>query len=735
MVHKRICPVCEAGCGLIVSADGRTVTGIEANKNDLFSTGHICAKGLSLAELDADPDRLQTPMIRRNGELVAATYDEAFDLIQRKLTEIRSAHGPNATASYLGNPTAHNVGLIRGAFAFLGALGSTNVFSAATVDQWPKQFASALMFGNGNAIPIPDIERADFLLMLGANPIVSNGSLWMVPGFRDKLRAFKERGGTFVTVDPRLSETARLADKHLGIAPGTDAYLLAALINEMVAQGASLSADYGVSGWDALRNKIGSITTADAAAHTGIAESDIQTLAADLLAAQSPAVYGRVGTTLQRYGTLSSFLIEAINLLAGSLDRVGGAMFSEQPFASRGPEGMPLEYGRYSSRVSGAPEVLGQMPVSVLAEEIETSGEGQIKSLVCFAGNPVVSNPDSERLSAALEQLDFLVCIDIYHNETTKLADVILPGTSPFEKGHYDDYLSFMAYRNVARYSPPIFDGPEHSEWDFGVSLAYVLQNSAVPNKSDLANFEDDLLAAEVARYTSDPEGALYGRDVQEILGMIGPESGVERVLDLGIRAGRYGDHFGKQEGLTLQQMIDEQDGIDLGAPRPGRLKELLNTPDGQIDMAPDIILEELDRLTSQVPEQSLQLIGRRGTRTNNSWLGNLPMLGKGSAQCVLEIHPEAAAERNLSDGDLARLTTDVSSVEVEVVLTDRVVKSVVSLPHGFSEGADILQHKRQLGANYNQLIPVHAIDKPSGTSALNGYPVSVSRVQAEVGS
>jgi len=528
MVHKRICPVCEAGCGLVIATDGRTVTGIEANKDDLFSTGHICAKGLSLSELDADPDRLKTPMIRRDGELVAATYDEAFDLIQRKLNEIRAAHGPNAIASYIGNPNAHNVGMIRGAYPFLGSLGSTNVFSAGTVDQWPKVFASALMFGNGNAIPIPDIERADFLLMLGANPIVSNGSLWMVPGFRDKLRAFKKRDGTFVTVDPRLSETARLADKHLGIAPGADAYLLTAVINEMVAQGAQLSAAYSAKGWEQLSGELDRISLADAVAHTGIAESDIQALAADLLAAKSAAVYGRVGTTLQRFGTLTSFLIEVINLLTGSLDRVGGAMFSEQPFAPPGSSAMPLAYGRYQSRVSGAPEVLGQMPVSVLAEEMDTPGEGQIKSLVCLAGNPVVSNPDSERMSAALENLDFLVCVDIYHNETTQLADVILPGTSPFEKGHYDDYLGSMAYRNVARYSPPIFDAPGHSEWELGLSMAYVLQNSAVPTKSDLRNFEDDLIAAEVTRYTSDPEGALYGRDVQEILGMIDPESGVE---------------------------------------------------------------------------------------------------------------------------------------------------------------------------------------------------------------
>jgi len=550
----------------------------------------------------------------------------------------------------------------------------------------------------------------------------------MVPGFRDKLRAFKKRGGTFVTVDPRLSETARLADKHLGITPGTDAYLLAALIKEMVAQGARLPSAYSAKGWKQLNGELDRITMADAVAHTGIAESDIHTLAADLLAAKSAAVYGRVGTTLQRFGTLTSFLIEVINLLTGSLDRVGGAMFSEQPFTPPGSNTLPLAYGRYQSRVSGAPEVLGQMPVSVLAEEMDTPGEGQIKSLVCFAGNPVVSTPDSERLRAALENLDFLVCIDIYHNETTRLADVILPGTSPFEKGHYDDYLGSMAYRNVARYSPPIFDAPGRSEWELGLSLAYVMQNSAVPTQSDLNHFEDDLIAAEVARYTSDPEGALYERDVQEILGMIGPESGVERLLDVGIRAGRHGDHFGKQEGLTLQKMIDEQDGIDLGAPRPDRLKEILNTVDGQIDLAPEVILQELERLTSEAPDQKLQLIGRRGTRTNNSWLGNLPMLTKGSTQCVLEIHPEAAAERNLSDGDRARLTTEVSSVEVEVLVTDRVVKNVVSLPHGFSESEDILQHKEQTGANYNQLIPARAIDKPSGTSALNGYPVTVAR-------
>ncbi|MCB1647577.1 MAG: molybdopterin-dependent oxidoreductase, partial [Pseudomonadales bacterium] len=722
-MHKRICPICEAGCGLTVSTDGRTVTAIAANQDDTFSSGHVCAKGLSLAELDADPDRLRTPLIRRDGKLTEASFEEAFALINDKLNSIIAAHGPAAVATYIGNPTAHNIGMSRSLGIFLGSVGSPNIFSAGTVDQVPKQLASKLMFGDDMAIPVPDLERADLLLMLGANPIVSNGSLWMIPGFRDKLRSFRQRGGTFITIDPRLTETARLANQHISILPGTDALLLGALINQLVSAGLTPAQHYPVTGWDELLSWLAPLTPELAAAGTGIDIDVIRGLGERLRQARSPVVYGRVGTTLQRFGTTTSFLIEVLNLLTGSLDNKGGAVFPEQPFQEAGRKAPGPESGRYHSRVSGRAEVLGQMPVSVLAEEIETPGPGQIRALVTFAGNPVVSNPDSQRLSRALGSLDFMLCIDIYHNETTRMADVVLPGTSPFEDSHYDQFLGAMGHRNVARYSPAIFSAPNLSEWQCGLALAAIVRTRKVPDAADATISSSEIVASAVARYTNDPDSPLFERDVQEIMAMIGPETGVERILDLGIRAGRFGDHFGTREGLTLRQMIENPDGIDLGPPRTNRLAEIINTPSGRLELAPEILKQDIERLLTQTANagtnagtnHELLLIGRRGTRTNNSWLGNLSRLGRGSRQCVLEIHPDDAARHGVNQGDWVSITSRLSSVKAMVEVTSHVRAGVVALPHGFSEDRSIRQHRTQTGANYNQLIPVTDVDEPSG--------------------
>jgi anaerobic selenocysteine-containing dehydrogenase len=724
-MHKRICPICEAACGLIIDTNGRDVIGIEANQDDVFSNGHICAKGIALKELDADPDRLRQPLIRQNGELVPCSWDTALELINSKLSEIRAANGNASVGSYIGNPTAHNVGLSMGLGIFAGTLGSPQLYSAGSVDQLPKQLASELMFGNDMAVPVPDIERCDYLLMLGANPAISNGSLWVVPKFRERLRQFQSRQGKLVTVDPRFSETARLADEHHFIRPGTDAYLLVAIANALLDQGATPPS--GHHNWKAMSGALKSISEADASIHTGISIENIQHIARSMMGAEHPAVYGRVGTTLQRHGTLTSFLIEIVNLLNGSLDQPGGAMFPEQAFAAPGQPAGPPAYNRYQSRVSGYPEVMGQMPVAALAEEIETPGDGQIKALVCFAGNPVVSNPDSDRLARALTSLDFMVCVDIYHSETTKYADVILPGTSPFEDAHYDSFLGAMGYRNVARYSPPLFKTSGMNEWDIGITLAYITAHGSVPRDAERRAFEDDVLAATIARYTNDTHSPLHQLDVQEILGMI-DHQGVDRMLDLGIRAGRWGDHFGKRDGLTLQSLIDQPDGIDLGELRSQRLSEVVKTPDGKLDLGPDILLTEIATLASAEPEYGLTLIGRRNAQTNNSWLSNLPMLTRGRTLCTLEMHPADAAEIQLQQGELAELTTPIGTLRVEVTISDNIAPGVVSLPHGFSEDKDLRQSNTPPGPNYNRLIASSIVDRPSGTSALNGISVSITK-------
>ncbi len=726
---KRICPICEAGCGLTISADGREVIGIEANPADVFSEGHVCAKGIALKELDADPDRLRTPLVRKDGLLQPASWPEAMTVIADGLAAVRTEHGADAVGAYIGNPTAHNIGLSTGMGVFLGTLNTTNIYSASTVDQMPKHLASILMFGNAMAIPVPDIARVDFILMLGANPAVSNGSLWMVPGFRNKLREFHGRGGKLVTVDPRRTETARLSDHHLFIRPGADAYLLAAVANELIGRGVEPPAHMNCANWAQLKAALAAIDHESAAEQSGLAVEDIHHLADGLMKAERPVVYGRVGTTLQRHGTLTSFLVEVLNVLLGALDESGGAMFPEQPFASAAVSGSGMEYGRWRSRVSAYPEVMSQLPCAALAEEIETPGEGQVRALFCFAGNPVVSNPDSDRLAEALKTLDLLVCTDIYHNETTRLADVVLPGTSPFEDSHYDSFLGAMGWRNSARYSPPLFANENQPrEWDICLGLAYVSATGNTPSPDDLRDFEDTVVAGAVARYTDDESGPLHGRDVQEIVGQIGPQAGVERLLDLGVRAGRWGDHFGRRDGLTLQQMIETPDGIDLGELRAGRLKEVVLHDNQCIDLGPAEILAALGSLGDEAPVKDLQLVGRRQAARNNSWLGNLPMLAKGQNPCVLQVHPEDAAALGIESGDRVKVSSATASIAAEAFLTDELMKGCVCLPHGFSEAADVDQRVRQPGANYNRLAAASEVDPLSITAALNGIAVTLEK-------
>ena len=749
--HMRICSICEAACGLRVRVDGRRVVSCRGNSDDLFSTGHVCAKGVALAELDADPDRLRTPLVRRAGELVPVSWDEAMAEIGRGLGAIRALHGNDAVAIYIGNPTAHNVGLSMGIAPLAAALGSRNLFSAGSVDQLPKQLASEHMFGNDMAVPVPDVERCDLLLLLGANPLISNGSLWMVPDVRGKLQAMRRRGGALVVVDPRRTETAKIADTHLFVRPGTDAWLLAALITELHRRGRKPRADLAdrLRGSVELLAALAPVDIDTAAAHTHIPAAEIHALVTQLLAATRPVVYGRVGTTLQRFGTLTSFLIEVLNIQLDALDRPGGAMFGDQPFstpsvASDDASRRSLKHGRWRSRVSGYPEVLGQMPVACMAEEMETPGAGQIRALLTIAGNPVVSNPDSDRLARAIAALEFRVAIDIYHNETTRYADVILPGTSPFEDSHYDHFLGSMGWRNVARYSPPVFplvDRPD--EWRTMLGAAFAIGRGRVAGASELDAFEDDIVAAAVHAHVDDANGRLHGRDVQEIVGKIGPTRGVERLLDLGIRAGRWGDAFAaphSRAGLTLKTIADAPNGIDLGALEPS-LDRVLGHADGHIDLAPSIVLSEIQRLFA-TPDNSaidtLLLIGRRNAQTNNSWLHNLPVLTKGPARCVLEMHPDDAAARGLQDGDQVRVRSAVASLEIALHVNADVGQGVVCLPHGFSAGdaplpatAQATAHARATATgsvNANRLAAAADVDVASGTAALNGIAVWCER-------
>ncbi len=728
----RICPICEAACSLRVQLQvpeqtsqqtseqqelraPTLVVQCRGNDADTFSQGHICPKGAALGQLHNDPDRLRTPLVRdAAGDLIPASWHEAYARIADGLKGVRQRYGRDAVATYIGNPTAHNFGLSMGLGVFTRTLGSKNVFSAGSVDQLPKQLACELMYGNGMGIAVPDIERTDLLVILGANPIVSNGSLWVVPGIRRKLNALKRRGGQLIVIDPRRSETAKLANRHLFIKPGTDAVLLAAVCQRLIETGCSPRVP--VLGFDVLKQHLKPFTVDRAAQQTGISADSIEQLVAALQKAPNAAVYGRVGTTLQRFGTLTSFLLDVVNLLTGNLDQPGGVMFPQQAFHTPSSGKREVAYARYCSRVSRYPEVLGQMPVACLAEEIETPGEGQIRALVTVAGNPLVSNPEPQRLAKALKQLEFSLAIDIYLNETSSTADVVLPGTSPFEDVHYDSFLGAMTYRNTARYSPALIkpaDG-QPDEWQLMLHLAYLVSHAKPANEQAFAEFEDQIMADMAQAY-----GAADVWVEDKTL------HGVERVLDMGIRMGPWGDQYRGGEGLSLQALRNNPNSIDMGAIEP-RLQEVITHPHGCIDLAPEVLMAEFSRLAVE-PHTGLRLVGRRNIQTNNSWLHNLPLLSVGPDRAVLEMHPRDAEERQICDGSRVRIKSSAGELQVKVKLSSDLMPGTVVLPHGFSAEHNPHQQVARSGVNSNILAKAEDVDLPSATAALNGIEVNVT--------
>src|SRR5512132_578042 len=587
------CPLCEATCGLQITVDDGAVTGIRGDADDVLSHGFVCPKGASLRELHDDPDRLRTPLIREpNGGFRPASWDEAFAEIDRRLRAIQAEHGRDAVAAYIGNPSAHNLSSLLYGRVLLKALQTRNLFSASTVDQYPKQMASALMFGSGATVAVPDVDRTDHLLILGANPLASNGSLLTAPDMRGRLRAIRARGGKVVVIDPRRTRTAREADEHHFIRPGTDALLLLALVHTLFDESlADLRALGGhVAGLDTVRALAGEISPEDVAATCRIAAAEIRRLARELAGAPRAVVYGRIGTTTQRFGTTASWLVDVLNVLTGNLDRPGGAMFPRTAIGSSNTAGEPgrgrgAVFGRWHSRVRGMGEVFGELPAACLAEEIETPGEGQVRALITVAGNPAVSTPNSERLAAALETLEFMVSVDVYVNETTRHADVILPGPSPLQRSHYDLALLGFAVRNVANYSPPALE-PDPSipaEWETLLRLAAIVTGQG-PD-SDVAAI-DRLIALDVAsRMDGDPE---------DLLAAVEPRVGPERILDLRLRGGPY--------ELTLADLEAAAHGIDLGPLQP-RLPEALRTPSGKVELAPEALVADVARLHDALAE------------------------------------------------------------------------------------------------------------------------------------
>jgi anaerobic selenocysteine-containing dehydrogenase len=729
------CPLCEAGCGLELTLADRGVARIRGDGGDVFSHGFICPKGASIGELHEDPDRLRTPLVRVAGELRPASWDEAFAEIDRRLNAIWEAHGRQALGVYLGNPSAHNLSVLVYGRALIKALQTRNVFSASTVDQYPKQMASALLFGSGATVAVPDVDRTDHLLILGANPLASNGSLMTAPDMRGRLRAIRARGGKIVVVDPRRTRTAREADEHHFIRPGTDALLLFALAHTIFDEGLE---DLGalavhVNGVEEVRELAAGFAPEEVADACGIAAGEIRRMARELAAASRAAVYGRIGTTTQRFGTTASWLVDVLNIVTGNLDRPGGAMFPRPAAGSPNTVGEPgrgrgAAFGRWHSRVRELGEVFGELPVACLAEEIQTPGDGQIRALLTIAGNPVVSTPNSQRLAAALDDLDFMVSVDIYVNETTRHADVILPGPSPLERSHYDLALLGFAVRNVANYSPPVLDADVPQEWETLLRLAGIATGQG-PH-ADVAAI-DRFIAHEVARrQAADVSSGLNGRDPDELLAEVEPRVGPERILDLQLRGGPY--------RVTLAELEAAPHGVDFGALEP-RVPEVLRTPSGLIELAPSAVVEDVPRLHAALAEPvngTMTLVGRRELRSNNSWMHNLPTLVRGKERCTAQVHPDDAARLDLVDGEAALVRSRAGEIVVPVEVTEDVMPGVVSIPHGWGHdlpGVSLTVAGEHAGTNSNVLADELLLEPLSGTAVLNGIPVELEPAHPRV--
>ncbi|HCP55459.1 MAG: dehydrogenase [Pseudomonadaceae bacterium] len=694
--HHRACHLCEAICGLTIETaaaeDGsERIVSIKGDAQDTFSRGHICPKAVALQDIQNDPDRLHRPMRRVGSEWQAIEWDEAFTLVAERLSEIQMRYGKNAVGIYQGNPSVHNYGLMTHSNYFLGQLKTRNRFSATSVDQLPHHLTSYLMYGHGLLIPIPDIDNTDFMLILGGNPLASNGSIMTVPDVEKRLKAIKARGGKFVVVDPRRSETAAIADQHVFVRPGQDAALLFGLLNTLFSENLTRQSHLQIAGLEQVKTAIADFTAEAMSARCGVPAQTIRQLARDFASAEKAVCYGRMGVSTQAFGTLCQWLVQLINMVTGNLDSVGGALCTE-PAVDLVAATSGGHFNVWQSRVSGLPEYGGELPVAALAEEMLTEGEGQIRAMITVAGNPVLSTPNGRQMEQALDGLDFMLSIDFYINETTRYADLILPPTGPLEHDHYDTTFNMFAVRNVTRFNQPVLAKPAGAlhDWEIFVGLA-----KAFAEKTDA---------------------------------QLKPTMAPSQMIDMGLRAGAYGDRSAHK--LSLKTLADHPHGLDLGPLKPnlaGRLK----TGDKHINAAPEVILADLQRFAAEpVPaENQLLLIGRRHVRSNNSWMHNYHRLVKGKPRHQLLMNSADMAARGLTDNQRVRVRSRIGQIEVEVVASEDMMPGVISLPHGWGHarpGVQLATATEQPGASANDLTDERQLDKLSGNAALNGVPVEV---------
>ncbi|MCA9650799.1 MAG: molybdopterin-dependent oxidoreductase [Myxococcales bacterium] len=716
--HRRTCSLCEAMCGLVLEVEGERVVSVRGDEDDPRSRGYLCPKGPALAGLHADPDRLRSPLRRTASGWEPVGWEEALDEAAERLHEAQSRHGRDAVATYVGNPAVHNTGSILYYPSFAHTLRTRHRYSATSVDQLPQMLAAFLMFGHQLLMPIPDIDRSEHMILLGANPLVSNGSIMSAPDVKRRLGEIQARGGRVVVIDPRRSETARVADEHLFIRPGADAWLLLAMVHvlfdeDLVRLGA---AEGLVRNLDRLRELARAFPPERAAGPTGIAAEDVRRLTRQLAAAPRAVLYGRVGVSMHPFGSVCHWLVNAINLLTGNLDRPGGHMFTHPAFdivGLREPLGIGAgSFGRWRSKVRGLPEFGGELPVATLAEDIRAGGDPPIRALLTLAGNPVLSAPNGPALEAALGELDFMVSIDFYLNETTRHAHLILPPSGPLEHGHYDVAFHVLSVRNSARYCPPIFEIGAEQRHDHQI----------------LAGLERRLL-----RLRGAPR---RGQALVRLRERLGPE----RLLEIGLRVGPQGFGGGVRQGLrgpSMARLRAAPHGIDLGPLRPA-LPERLPTRRGgvapHIDLAPEALVADLGRLEQEgaLEPEALRLIGRRQLRSNNSWMHNIPKLIAGKARCTLLIHRDDASRLGIADGQEVEIRSRVGTVVAPAEVGTEVMPGVVSLPHGFGHhrpGTRLGVAAGSPGVSINDVTDDQRVDGVSGVAAFSGVPVTVRPV------
>ena len=689
-VHYRACNLCEAICGIEIKHDGGKILSIAGDKNDPFSRGHVCPKALALKDIYEDKNRLKLPVKKVGNDWQEISWDEAFDEIARKIGEIQARYGRNSVAVFQGNPSVHNFGTLLSSGELLKSLKNQNNFSATSVDQLPHHFAAWAMLGHPLLLPIPDIDRTEYFLIFGANPLASNGSLMTAPDIINRLEAIKKRGGKIVLVDPRRTETARVASEHHFIKPSSDVYFLLAIIHTLFAENLvnlERLSDF-TDGVEILREVSMDYAPEKVEDLTGISAEEIRRIAIEFASAKSAVCYGRMGVSIQKFGSLCQWLINSINVLTGNFDRAGGAMFTAPAFdilaASKGAN----IFNRWQSRVRKLPEFMGELPVAALAEEILTDGEGQIKALFTSCGNPALSTPNGGQLEKALDKLEFMVSIDIYINETTRQADIILPPATGLEVSHYDVVFNILAVRNTAKYSAPLFPKSEGARYDWEIfqELAHRLSGSSEPLK------------------------------------LVPPEA----KLGFGLMFGQY--------KLSLEELQKNPHGVDLGELKPC-LPERLFTENKRVNLAPEVLVKDLQRLKIEevkTDEFPFALIGRRHLRDCNSWLHNSEVLVKGKNRCTVLINKTDAERLNLQNNQTVKVSSRVGTIEIPAEITENIAPGVVSIPHGYGHGRSGVQldiAKNHAGVSLNDLTDDRVIDELTGNAAFSNVKVRVQTI------